>query len=134
VDPNAPVRHTLPSGRVVEVRSTRSMTGADSSAVLAAQSAPGATGVIDMYNALIARMVTQVEPGSGSAPDLDGTLESVLAQRIDDHSRLRGLIWDAYQLVTGRSVIPDEQEWMDPTAPTRDGPDSKPPSEADGLP
>lgn len=131
VDPSAPTRHTLPSGRVVEVRSTRTMTGADSSAVLAAQTAPGSTGVVDMYNALIARMVTQIEPGTGGKPDLDGTVEAVLDQRIDDHTKLRSLIWDAYQLVTGRSVIPDDGAWEDPTVPARDGPDSKPPSEAD---
>lgn len=130
-DPNAPTRHTLPSGRVVEVRSSRTMTGADSTAVVAAQTAPGAAGVADMYNALIARMVTQIEPGRSSAPALDGTMEAVLAQRIDDHTKLRTLIWDAYQLVTGRSVIPDDEGWADPTVPTRDGPDSRPPSEAD---
>ncbi len=132
-DLDAPVRHTLPSGRVVEVRSTRTLTGLDSGAVLAAQTGIGARGVVDMYDALIARMVTQIEPGKSNAPALDGTIASAVAQRIDDHTALRGIVHDAYRLVNGTSVIPDFAEYDDPKAPITDSSEPRPLSEADSL-
>ncbi len=128
VDPNAPTRHTLPSGRVVEARSHRTLLGSDGDAVIAAQTGVGARGTVDMRNELIARMVTQIEPGKSAAPDLDGTVATVLAQRLDDYRTLYGLVTDGWLLVTGLSVIPDEEAWEDPTVPTKDGPDPGPPS------
>lgn len=125
-DPNLPVRHTLPSGKVVEIRSHRTLLGSDGEAVMAAQTAPGPQGVIDMHNELIRRMVTQIEQGAGSAPALDGTLEAVKAQRIDDWRALYRQVADAYALVLGVSVIPDFAEFADPKAPTADTSDSKP--------
>jgi hypothetical protein len=127
VDPNAPAKHTLPSGKVVEVRSHRTLLGEDGAAVIAAQTAPGSQGVVDMHNELIRRMVTEIEPGAGGAPALDGTLETVKAQRIDDWRRLYGLVAEAYLLVLGVSVVPDQEEWADPTGPTRDTSDSRSP-------
>jgi hypothetical protein len=117
-DPNAPARVTLPSGRVVEVRSARTLNGADMAAALGAQSGTGMTAVVDVHNEFIRRMVTQIEPGKGGKPDLDGTLESVLAQRGDDWRRLYALVTPAYGLVTGASVIRDMDQWDDPKAPT----------------
>lgn len=125
-DPNAPVRHTLPSGKVVEVRSHRTLLGSDGAAVIAAQTGGGAQGVVDMHNALIARMVTEIEPGTGGAPALDGTIEAAQAQRIDDWRALYGHVWEAYKLVLGISVVPDLEQWQDPTGPTRDGSGPKP--------
>ena len=128
VDPNAPKRVTLPSRKVVEVRSHRTLLGADVDAVIAAQSGPGARGVYDIYNALVARMVTELEPGTAGTPVLDSTVDAVLAQRADDYNRLHTLLADAYALVTGRSVIPDLDQWEDPKAPTGDGSAQKPDS------
>ena len=127
-DPNAPSKHTLPSGKVVQVRSHRTLLGEDGAAVIAAQTAPGAQGVVDMHNELIRRMVTEIEPGSGGAPALDGTPEAVKAQRIDDWRKLYAAVTDAYLLVIGVSVVPDEDAWADPTGPTRDTSDSRSPS------
>jgi hypothetical protein len=119
-DPNQPVRHTLPSGKVVEVRSHRTLLGSDGEAVIAAQTGPGAQGVVDMHNELIRRTVTQIEQGGDTRPALDGTLEAVKAQRIDDWRALYRLMADAYALVLGVSVIPDFAEFADPKAPTAD--------------
>lgn len=128
-DPNAPGEHTLPSGKVVQIRSHRTLLGEDGAAVIAAQTAPGAQGVVDMYNELIRRMTTETAPGTGGAPPLDGTLEAVKAQRIDDWRALYALMWEPYRLVTGASVVPDQEQWADPTGPTRDSSDSRSPSE-----
>lgn len=125
-DPNQPARHTLPSGKVVQVRSHRALLGEDGDAVIAAQTGVGMRGVVDMNNELIRRMVTEIEPGSGGAPPLDGTIEAVKAQRIDDWRKLYRLVGDAYLLVTGLSVIPDFAEWEDPKAPTADTSGSRP--------
>lgn len=127
-DPNAPARHTLPSGKVVEIRSHRTLLGSDGAAVIAAQTGVGAQGVVDMHNALIARMATEVEPGAGGAPALDGTVEAACAQRLDDWRRLYSLVNDAYALVLGISVVPDADEWEDPAGPTRDSSGSRSPS------
>jgi hypothetical protein len=129
-DPNAPTRHTLPSGRVVEVRSPRTLIGEDIAAAIASQTAPGARGVVDMYNALIAGMVTQIEPGNGNAPALDGTVAAVLAQRGDDWRRLYKLVWEHYKMVSGESVIPDFADVADPTPPTPDSSGPRSGSEA----
>lgn len=128
-DPNAPAKHTLPSGKVVEIRSHRTLLGSDGAAVLAAQTAAGAQGVVDMRNELIRRMVSEIEPGTGGAPTLDGTIDAVLAQRIDDYRALYNATTDAYLLVIGASVVPNLEAWEDPTGPTRDTSDSKPPLE-----
>lgn len=128
-DPDAPQEHTLPSGKVVLVRSHRSLLGEDAAAAIAAQSAPGAQGVVDMHNELIRRMVTELKPGTGGAPPLDGTLDAITAQRADDWRALYALVWEGYRVVTGLSVILNPDDFADPTAPPRDGSESKPSSE-----
>lgn len=130
-DPNAPKQHTLPSGKVVEVCSHRTMTGDDGDAVICSQTGPGSRGVYDIYNTLAARFIKEIEPGRGGKPQLDGTVEAVKAQRIDDYNQLHGLVREHYALVTGRSVIPDLDEWEDPKAPTRDSSAPRPDSEAE---
>lgn len=122
VDPAAPVRVTLPSGRIVEVASARTLDGRDMAAALAAQTGTGMQAVVDVHNELIRRTVTQVEPGKSDKPGLDGTLEAVLAQRPDDWRRLYGLMASAYGLVTGASVLVNLDEWEDPKARTTDSP------------
>jgi hypothetical protein len=119
-DPNAPTRHTLPSGKVVQVRSHRTMTGDDGDHAICSQTGGGARGVYDVYNNLAAAFITEIEPGKAGKPRLDGTVEAVKAQRIDDYNLLHGLVKEHYALATGRSVIPDLDEWQDPKAPTRD--------------
>lgn len=119
-DPNAPTRHTLPSGKVVEVRSHRTMDGNDADAAICSQTGPAARGVYDVYNTLAARFITEIEPGAAGKPILDGTVDTVKAQRIDDYNLLHNLVKAHYDLAVGRSVIPDLDEWEDPKAPTRD--------------
>jgi hypothetical protein len=126
-DPMAPTRHTLPSGKIVEAVSARTLTGADMAAAWGAQ--PASTymeNVTAMRNTLIARMVTEIEPGARSTTKLDGTVEAVLAQQPDDWKRLYMLapVTDAMGLLQGTSVIPDVDEWEDPKAPTT--PNSEP--------
>jgi hypothetical protein len=105
----------------VELRSHRTLLGADVAAALASQTGYGSRAIVDIRNALIAQLVTQIEPGKSDAQPLDGTVEAVLAQRADDYGRLYNLATDAYQLTVGTSIIPDVDEWEDPTPPTGDG-------------
>lgn len=123
-DPGAPTRHTLPSGKVVEVRSHRTMLGADVAAALASQSATGARGVVDVRSELICQLVTEIEPGRAGTPVLDGTLAAVLAQRADDYQSLYVLMYPAWRLCLGLDNITDDYEaYADPKAAT------SPPSE-----
>lgn len=135
-DPNAPKRVTLPSGKVVEVRSHRTLLGTDVDAALGAQSGAGSwvRNVADVRAELIRRMVTEIEPGRGGAPALDGTREATLSQRADDYRKLYTLVDDAFLLVTGQSVIPDYDEWADPKAPTAANSGPSPDSEDDHQP
>lgn len=131
-DPGAPIKKTLPSGKVVEIRSHRMLLGSDIAATLAAQ--PGGawmSNAVAMRNHLIAVLVTQIEPGRAGTPVLDGTVETVLAQRGDDYRALYGSVEDALALVLGLSVIPDFDEYEDPKAPTTGSSGSKPSSGAD---
>lgn len=131
-DPGAPIKKTLPSGKVVEIRSHRTLLGSDIAETLAAQ--PGGTwmsNTVAMRNHLAALLVTQIEQGRANAPELDGTVEKVLAQRGDDYRALYGSVEDAMALVLGLSVIPDFDEYEDPKAPTTGTSDSRPDSGGD---
>lgn len=127
VDPNAPVTLSLPSGKAVELRSTRTLLGADAEFALNAQSGTG-NGSAEIRTALVARMATELEPGSAGTPVLDGTIEAVRAQRVDDYRKMVGhpRVIDAYLLVAGVSVIPDLDTWEDEAGPTRDSSASPP--------
>lgn len=129
-DPNAPVILDLPSGKKVQLRSHRSLLGADAVFALNAQTGTG-NGNAEIRAALVARMATELEPGNAGTPPLDGTIAAVNAQRVDDASRLllSKPVSEGYRLVAGISVVPDEDEWADPTGPTRDSSDSRSPSE-----
>lgn len=129
VDPDAPTTLTLPSGKVVQIRSHRTLVGADGIYALNAHSGTG-NGNAEIRAALVARMATEVEPGTGGKPPLDGTLEAVHAQRLDDARQLlfAGPVTEGWRLVAGLSVVPDAEQWKDPTGPTRDSSGSKPPS------
>ena len=129
-DPNAPVTLDLPSGKKVQLRSHRSLLGADAVFALNAQTGTG-NGNAEIRAALVARMATELEPGKAGTPPLDGTIAAVNAQRVDDASRLllSKPVSEGYRLVAGISVVPDEDEWADPTGPTRDSSDSRSPSE-----
>jgi len=120
-DPDAPSVLDLPSGKKVQIRSHRSLVGADGIYALNAQTGTG-NGVAEIRAALVARMATELEPGSSGTPALDGTIAAVHAQRIDDTNRLLFAkpITEAYRLTVGLSVVPDEEEWADPEGPTRD--------------
>ena len=131
-DPAAPVKHTLPSGKVVEVRSHLTLLGADIAAAMAAQ--PGGAWMansVAMRNEFIARTATEIEPGRRSKTPLDGTVEAVLAQEPDDYRALFFTVEEAMKLALGLSVVPDFDEYEDPKAPTTATSDSKPDSEAD---
>lgn len=127
---DAPTVLDLPSGKKVQLRSHRSLLGADAVFALNAQTGTG-NGNAEIRAALVARMATELEPGRAGAPPLDGTIAAVHAQRIDDASRLllAKPVTEGYRLVVGLSVVPDEEQWEDPTGPTRDTSDSRPPSE-----
>jgi hypothetical protein len=137
-DPAAPVRKTLPSGKVVEIRSHRTLLGAEIATAMASQ--PGSTWMansVAMRNTLLTMLATEVEPGGAGTPMLaaapapDGTLEAaqafeaahkaVLAQRADDYRSLYSLVEEAMKLALGLSVIIDHDEYEDPKAPTADG-------------
>jgi hypothetical protein len=132
VDPNAPVTLKLPSGKVVELRSHRTLLGADGEFALNAQSGTG-NGYPEIRTALVARMATELEPGTAGTPVLDGTIEGVRAQRLDDYRAMYGSprITEAYLLVMGVSVIPDLDTWEDEAGPTKDSNASPPGSEAE---
>lgn len=118
-DPNAPTRHTLPSGKVVEIRSHRTLLAADVEEALGAQVYDSwMRNVMAMRTVLVARTAAEVEPGTGGCPALDGTVEAVRAQRADDYRALFPLVTPAMDLVLRNSVIPDVDEWEDPKAPT----------------
>jgi hypothetical protein len=126
VDPNADTELTLPSGKKVLIRSHRTLLGADAEYALNAQSGTG-NGYPEIRTALVARMTTEVEPGTAGTPALDGTIEKVKAQRIDDYRAMFGAkpITAAYLLVTGVSVIPDidtNEDEEGPTGATSDSP------------
>lgn len=131
-DPNAPTVLDLPSGKKVQIRSHRTLLGGDGVFALNAQSGTG-NGNAEIRAALVARMATELEPGSAGTPALDGTIEAVNAQRIDDASRLllSKPVTEGYRLVVGLSVVPDQDEWEDPTGPTRDSSGSRSPSVGD---
>src|SRR5271155_4797571 len=129
VDPAAPRRFTLPSGKVVEAASARTLTGGDMAAARAAQ--PGGTyqaNLVAIRETFICRMVTEIEAGRRGGKALDGTIEALHAQQPDDWMGLYLLapITDAFQLVTGVSVIPDVDGALDPKAPTAAGPAASP--------
>lgn len=122
-DLSAPTRHTLPSGKVVECAAARTLLGADMAAAWAAQPGTGwVANVTAMRTALIARMVTEIEPGRRSKTPLDGTVEAVGAQQPDDWKALYMLapVTDAMGLLQGTSIIADLDAWEDPKAPTPD--------------
>lgn len=124
-DPDAPKRHTLPSGKVVEVRSHRTLTGTDATLALGMHTG-GPSGAVAVRNRLIQIMVTEVAPGRGGTPVLDTTYAAVLNQRADDWRKLYDLVGEGFNLVTGQSVIPDQDEYKDPKAPTTGTSDSEP--------
>lgn len=132
VDPNAPITLELPSGKVVQLRSTRTLLGADAEFALNSQSGTG-NGGAEIRTALVARMAKELQPGSAGTPVLDGSIEAVRAQRIDDYRKMVGhpRIIDAYLLVAGVSVIPDLDTWEDEAGPTRDSSASPPGSAAE---
>lgn len=139
-DPGAPVKKTLPSGKVVSIRSHRTLLGSDIAAAMAAQ--PGGawmTNSVAMRNHFMAVMITELEPGrAGTAvltgartPDgtpesvkaFDAALAAVLAQRADDYRAMYDTTNDAISLVLGLSVISDiddldKAQIDDPKAPT----------------
>lgn len=131
-DPDTPTVLTLPSGKKVQIRSHRTLLGGDGVFALNAQSGTG-NGVAEIRAALVARMATELEPGSAGTPTLDGTIAAVNAQRLDDANRLLFAkpVTEAYRLTVGLSIVPDfstQEQIEDPTAPTRDTSDSRPPS------
>lgn len=129
IDPSAPTVLDLPSGKKVQIRSHRTLVGADGVFALNAQSGTG-NGLAEIRAALVARMATELEPGRAGTPVLDGTIAAVNAQRIDDANRLLFAkpITEGYRLTLGLSVVPDGDEWEDPTVLTRDSSDSRSPS------
>lgn len=131
-DPDAPMVLTLPSGKVVQLRSHRTLDGGDGIFALNAQTGTG-NGNAEIRAGLVARMATELEPGTGGKPTLNGTLQAVHAQRLDDARQLLFAtpVSEAWRLVAGLSVVPDQDEWADPTGPTRDTSDSRSPSQAD---
>lgn len=145
-DPAAPTRKTLPSGKIVEIRSHRTLLGAEIATAMASQ--PGGSWMansVAMRNTLVALLATEIEPGTAGTPVLaaapapDGTLEAaqrfeaaykaVLAQRADDYRTLYSLVEEAMRLALGLSVIVDHDEYEDPKAPTTDGSEPAPDSE-----
>lgn len=131
-DPDAPTVKTLPSGKIVEIRSHRTLLGSDIAAALASQ--PGGAWMansVAMRNHFICALVAEIEPGRAGTPVLDGTEETLLAQRGDDYRALYGTVDDAIALTLGLSVIPDIDEYEDPKAPTTATSGSRPGSEAD---
>lgn len=118
-DPNAPTTHTLPSGKIVEVRSHRTLTGLDVATAIAAQTGVGARGVVDARTALAALLITEIEPGTGGKPVLDGTGAAVLAQRGDDFAALFNLVTAAFRVAMGYdNIIDDYEAHADPKADT----------------
>jgi len=134
-DPNEPTTLTLPSGKVVQIRSHRTLVGADGVFALNAQTGTG-NGVPEIRAALVAVMATELEPGNAGTPKLDGTLAAVLAQRLDDTNRLLYAehVTHAYRLITGQSVIPDIDTNEDEAGPTGATYDSKPDSVDESQP
>jgi hypothetical protein len=132
VDPNADIEFDLPSGKRVRMRSPRTLLGRDAEFALNAQTGTG-HGYPEIRTALVAVMTTEVEPGTAGTPVLDGTIEAVRAQRIDDFRKMYGAqrIGEAYLLVAGVSVIPDPDTLEDEAAPTEASSDSPPASEAE---
>lgn len=147
VDPNAPTEHTLPSGKKVSVRSPRTLLGAHVRTVIGAQGVGGMQGVVDAHSALIALMVTELEPGHAATPvlaevaPLDGTIETlqayaqamtaVDAQRGDDYRRLYTLMQPAWRIAAGLDNITDDYEaFADPKADTSQA-SGQPPSSGD---
>lgn len=134
-DPDAPIKKTLPSGKVVEIRSHRTLLGSDIAAALASQ--PGGAWMVNsvaMRNHFMATLVTEIEPGRSKAPTLDGSVAAVEAQRGDDYRALYSSVDEAMALALGLSVIPDIDGYEDPKAPTTATSDSRPDSEADAQP
>lgn len=137
-DPGAPIKTTLPSGKIVEIRSHRTLLGAEVATALGSQ--PGGAWMMNsvaMRNAFAAMLVTEIEPGRAGTPALEaapvpnGTLEAakrfdaavaaVLAQRADDYRTLYAAMEEAMRLALGFSVIIDHDEYEDPKAPTTGG-------------
>lgn len=133
-DPGAPVKKTLPSGKVVSIRSHRTLLGSDIAAALASQ--PGGawmTNSVAMRNHFMAVLASEIEPGPAATPTLDGTVEAVLAQRADDYRALYNTVDDAMSLALGLSVIADiddldKAQIDDPKAPTTPTSGSEPAS------
>jgi hypothetical protein len=126
VDPAAPTEHVLPSGKKVSVRSARTLLGAHVRTAMGAQGGGGMHGVVAAHSALIAMMVTELEPGRAGTPvlaecpPLDGTMEvakafdaavaTVEAQRGDDWRRLYTLVGPAWLVTIGAANITDDYE------------------------
>lgn len=110
-------RHDLPSGAWVEIRDYRELTGRDVKAVNRSITGSGARAVVDMRAALIEILV---ENWSVAIP-LPATAAAAEMLRGDDYVALEALVNDAYELVNGRSVIPNSDEHADPTPPSLDG-------------
>lgn len=135
VDPNAPTVHTLPSGKVVSVRSPRTLLGSHVRTTMSSQGAGGMQGVVESHSVLIALTVTELEAGRAGTPVLleaappDGTLEvaqayqgalvAVDAQRGDDYRTLYRLMDPAWRVCVGLDNITDDYEaFEDPKADT----------------
>lgn len=150
-DPAAPVRKTLPSGKIVEIRSHRSLNGLEVATAIGSQpGGPWMRNAVVMRNTLAVLLVTELEPGRSDAPALvsagapDGTLEAakafdaameaLLAQRGDDYRAIYNAMNEAYNLTLGTSVIIDHDEYEDPKAPTTDGSEPEPSSADESQP
>jgi len=110
-------RHDLPSGGWVEIRDHRELTGRDVRKVNSSITAGGAQAIVEQRAALTEILV---EGWSFDYP-LPATPAVVDLLRADDYVALDALSHPAWQLVTGRSVIPNSDHHEDPTQPTQDG-------------
>ncbi len=121
-DPDAPREVKLPSGLTVTLRSHRDLRRRDIHRVYGAVTGDGPSR-IEMYDALIELLVTASSDQRHPVPFTADVLEALDP---DDYLALWGEIQDAYNLVTGRSVLPRVDDHADPTPPTTESNDSDP--------
>lgn len=121
-DPDAPREVKLPSGLSVTMRSHRALRRRDIHRVYGAVTGEGPSR-IEMYDALIELLVTASSDQRHPVPFDADALEALDP---DDYLALWGEVQDAYNLVTGRSVLPRVDDHADPTPPTTESSASAP--------
>ena len=122
VDPGAPREHKLPSGLTVTLASHRTLRRPDIHRVWASVTDPDMAAAQE-HDTLMGMLATAI---SDPSYELPLTTESLDRLDPDDYLGLYRLVDEAYRLVHGLSVIPRQDDYEDPKAPTTESNGSAP--------